>query len=616
MKHHLWLLSLACGLSLTNVALGNSGSATLRPANGNFIDFIYVLNLPLGMNDRAITRYNQEGVAFPNGSEFDPNTVVCGARTAVAHQSNVAGPRTERVDVRLEDPLNPGFPEADLAPSGALALVCGGASSVDTVEGAAGSFDVPQFLAFHNWTFNAGAGFNDPLCAFYLTYKFVDPVLTPADPGYMGLDVTAPDNTRCKFRDSVAATYGQLGNNHFLELYAFTPFILDLTILISGASRVVGETGRKFWYYRGSRRDNRCVDDFITLSLVLDNGTGLPITSQVLSVVAQATAIGFPTPRDVTNLFRVIRYSDALTTTSPNKTLTGTWTWQPIRTVIIARIPITVNLSTKLLDNNFPAILPFVVRAQPTTFPTPAGPRDDETDDLGLSEQRGQNRDRTGEFILFAQNPTITNDTVSVRYPLVHLLPQCNFDNNNGTPNTTASTLTIANAVVFAANQGGSGGFDAVRLQRADDVIPNAADQTPQGILAGVGIVDNTASVPVVVDPNNPCTQTLVTLPALVNQNSDIWVVTYSVAGDTPGAGTFVCGDSSPRTVLGESFSSQAGVQPYTPYSTLNAMIDLNFVANPFVGPTDPSVPATVTSDRPLIPRGQVPTKRVLFSRN
>ncbi len=616
MKHHLWLLSLACGLSLTNVALGNSASATLRIANGNNIDFIYVLNLPIGTNDRAITRYNLEGPSFPNGSEFDPNTVICGARTAVGHQSQNSGPRIERLDVRLEDPLNPGFPEADLPPSGALALVCGGASSVDSVEGAAGSFNVPLIVAFHNWTFNGGAGFNDPLCAFYLTYKFVDPILTPVNPGYMGLDVTTPDNTRCKFRDSVAATYGQLGNNHFLELYAFTPFILDLTIRISGATRIVGGQGRKFWYYRGARRDNRCVDDFITLSLVLDNGTGIPITSQRLRVDAQATAVGFPAPRDVTNSFRVQRYSDALTTTSPNKTLAGTWTWQPTRSVIIASVPITVNLSTKLLDSNFPAILPFIVRVQPTTFPTPAGPRDDETDDLGLSEQRGQNRDRSGEFFLFAQIPTVTNDTVSVRFPLVHLFPQCNFDNNNATPNTTASTLSVANAVVFATNSAGPGGFDAVRLQRADDVIPNAADQTPQGVLAGVGIVDGTTSVPVVVDPNNPCVGTLVPLPALVNQNSDVWVVVYSVAGGTPGAGTFVCGDSSPKTVLGESFSSQAGVQPYTPYTTLNAMIDLNFVPSAFSGPAEPRVPATVTSRRPLIPRGQVPTKMVWSARN
>ncbi len=613
MTRKLCLLSLAFGLGLANVALANTGSATLRPANQGSIDQIYVLNLPIGTNDRAITRYGVEGAAFPNGSEFDPNTVICGARTFVAHQSNVAAPRIERVDARLEDPLNPGFPEADLVPSGALALVCGGASSVNTVEGLAGTLSVPQNGVFHNWSFPSG-GFNDPLCAFFLTYQFVDQV-APNDPGYMGIELSAPDNTRCKVRDSVAGNYVQLGANHFLEAYAFTPFILDLTIRLAGSSRVLGEAGRKFWYYRGANNDNRCIDDFINLALVLDNGTGAPISSQRLRVDAQATAIGFPAPRDVTKLFRVTRYSDALTTTSPNKTLSGTWTWQPVRTVIVANIPITVNLSSKILNANFPAVLPFVVRAQPTTFPTPAGPRDDEVDDVGLSKHRGQNRDRSAEFILFAQNPTLTNDTVSVRFPVLHLLPQCDFDSNGGTPNTTASSLIVTSADVLAANQGGSGGFDAVRLLRNDDVIPNAADQTPQGVLAGVGVVDGTTSVPVTVDPNNPCVVTNVALPALIGSTSDVWVVAFSVSGDTPGAGTFVCGDASPRTVLRESFSSQTGVQPYTVYDTLNAMIDLNFTANAFTGPAEPQAPETVTSSRPLVPRGQVPAKTVWSQR-
>src|SRR5262245_64137191 len=85
------------------------GTGTVRPTTVNDqMDYTYGFS-PVGLNDRAITAYNQLGCVVT--SEFDPNTVICGARARVGHQSTTSANRPMRVDLRLENPLTPGCPD-------------------------------------------------------------------------------------------------------------------------------------------------------------------------------------------------------------------------------------------------------------------------------------------------------------------------------------------------------------------------------------------------------------------------------------------------------------------------------------------------------------------------
>lgn len=246
MNHRRSMLGLAVGLSLASVAFASNG--TIRPATSNTLDYITVLQLPNGTNDREITRFGREGQAFPNGSEWDPNSVICGARSRSGHQApSVPFDRQERCDVRLEDPNNPGFP--DVVPT-----VTAGASTVPAgADSNAAPAQCPTNVSYQNFTFNAGNGINDPLVAVFMTWQV--PGFGSNDPCYIGLELFAPNNGRTKYFNSTTATYtqsvGPNSGNVWLDAVAFTPFILDLNFRMSGSAQFVGDRGRPVWSIRG-----------------------------------------------------------------------------------------------------------------------------------------------------------------------------------------------------------------------------------------------------------------------------------------------------------------------------------------------------------------------------
>src|SRR5262249_32631500 len=141
------------------------------PATTGRVDYIYYLNSPAGTNDRAITRYGIVGQPAPNGTEFlCPNTVICGARTRSGHQSTVSSNRPELLDIRLEDPNNPGFPTLTGVPP-AVGTLTPGTPALGSDTNASPS-QCPQGVTFQNFTFNGGNGVLDPLQAVFLTWRF------------------------------------------------------------------------------------------------------------------------------------------------------------------------------------------------------------------------------------------------------------------------------------------------------------------------------------------------------------------------------------------------------------------------------------------------------------
>ncbi|MBI1854119.1 MAG: hypothetical protein HYR85_27590 [Planctomycetes bacterium] len=597
MNHRRWMLGLAYGLGLANVAFASGG--TVRQATSNNLDYITVLQLPNGTNDREITRFGREGVAFPNGSEFDPNSVICGARSRSGHQSNITVNRPELCDIRLEDPNNPGFPDAVTVPSPGNVFPVAADSNASPAQ-------CPGGVSYQNYTFNAGAGVNDPLVAVFLTWQI--PGAGANDPCYIGLELgSAPCNGRAKYFNSTTATYipgcGG-GGNIWLDAVVFTPFILDLNFRMSGSAQFPGDRGRPVWTIRAEEGNglgsSTIIDDFITTTVIVDNGTGGPLTSQTLALVGDRSVINPKlTPKDLAASFRLL--------SNPKVSLASgnPYSWSPGRTILRANIPATISGKFEAL---FPINLPFVASSRNTTLPLGTGPRDDERQELGLRRQRGNADDGSSEIAQIVQGPAITGDVLGTRWPAQRAFPTRAAGNPAGAKVVSISVTALQ---VGAVSVGSATGFDALQLRKDDAVILNSADQSPQGLLAAAGTTGGAIgegsrmTPPIPVDPNGAVAFFSFPVAAVVpSADGDFWINTYPFPGDIGGAGpngTFLGTDTTPDTVLHESFTSQAGAQPYQPLTTGNFMSRVIFTAsNPFAGEDQaPTVVPPVVTKHP-----------------
>ncbi|MBI3847447.1 MAG: hypothetical protein HY292_22675 [Planctomycetes bacterium] len=605
------LLGLLCGLGIANVALASGG--TVRPATNGAADYIYrIRGGGSGPNDRAITRYGREGQAFPNGSEFDPNSVICGARSFAGHQSSVSFNRPNLCDIRFEDPNRPGFPEV-------TALVTAGASTIPAgADSNASPSQCPANVSFQNYTFNGGSGIPDPLVAVFLTWQW--PGSSSPDSCELGLETSAPDNHRCKYYDSQLNIYGQVGANHWLDAVVFTPFILDLNFRMSGSSQFPGDRGLPIWFIRGEEGNgsgsSTIIDDFLTTTVVIDNGTGGPLTSQTLSLVGDRSVINPKlTPKDLAASFRLL--------SNPKVSLASgnPYSWGPGRTILRANIPATISGKFEAL---FPINLPFVAASRNTALPLGTGPRDDERQELGLRRQRGQIDDGSSEVGSIVQGPALTGDILAQRWEARRVFPS-----RSGPTGAKVTSLSITALQLGAVSAGSATGFDAIQIRRDDPVVLNASDQTPQGLIAVAGssgtvIGDGTrVSPPIPVDPNGAVAffnYPISPAATVASADGSFWTDVYPFPGDIGGAspnGTFIGTDNTADTVLGESFTSQSGTQPYVQVPTGNFMMRTIFSAsNPFVDDAPLSVPTVTQKGRvPLREVGKIPS-RILRSGN
>jgi hypothetical protein len=171
---------------------------------------------------------------------------------------------------------------------------------------------------------------------------------------------------------------------------------------------------------------------------------------------------------------------------------------------------------------------------------------------------------------------------LATRFPLARLFPRIGVDpRDTARTGTPVSQIRVAEIQVVAASNGSTGGFDAVQLRRADPVIPNAADQSPIGLLGGTGTPgDGIIDVPLSVDPNGFICH-VVQLPQTpripISHAADVWILTYSRPRFSS---SFVCAELPRDTYLGQSFFVHAGGQPYTRSDTANFMQRLVFAVN------------------------------------
>jgi hypothetical protein len=600
MRRRLCLQVVAC-TAVSSVVFGAGG--TIRPATTGLLNYLYALNLPSGTNDRAITRYGIPGVGAPNGSEFDPNSIICGARVRAGHQSNVSVDRPERCDVRLEDPLRPGFPNvAADAPIGGTIV---GAAGVGADSNAAPS-QCSQFVSYHNFTFGGGLGVRDPRQAVFLTWIFAG--AGSINPCWLGLETSAPYNGRGLYYNSLTSTYGPVGANHWLEANVFKPRSLTVHLQMHGSPQRLGDAGQPIWFLRGDS-ERTITDDYISASIVIDNDSGAIIANQHLSLLVDLSAVrpdlGL---KNVASVFRIVAHP-RLSLASGNP-----YTYPTGRTHLEASIPISMPPRFAAL---LPLQVPFILRSGPITNPGAF----QKLDVLGMRAYRGAVDSGTASVAYIAQATTVTNDALATRFPLDRLFPKVGVNPRDtwgtGTP---VQQIRVTAIEVEAATNGGAGGFDAVQLRRADPVIANAADQSPQGLLGGAGQPgDHVVDVPVPVSPNGYICHPvrLVQSPRItVSHGEDVWILSYPFPGDTTAGGTFVCADLQSSTYLGQSFFCVAGAQPYTRSDTANFMQRLLFTAVPFTesGEELPPPPDRPTGILPVRAGDSTP-RRVLSQR-
>ncbi|MBI1852330.1 MAG: hypothetical protein HYR85_18475 [Planctomycetes bacterium] len=607
-------------LALANLALASGG--TVRPATAGNLDYITVLQVPGGANDRIITRWGREGVAFPNGTEFDPNSVICGARTYSGHQSTVSAARPERLDVRLEDPNNPGFPSVVSlpAPMGSLTSTSPSFVTALAADSNVSPAPCPQSVGYQNYSFNGGVGVHDPEVAIFLTWQ--TPAATSNAPCYIGLELgSAPNNGRTKFFDSLTSTYLNTstfgGGNVWLDAVVFTPHILDLNLRVGGSPRFPGDRGSPVWAIRGEEGDSAgsstIVDDFITATITVNNGTPAPLTNQTLSLVADRSVINSTlAPKDLVAAFRLVGNPTAsLASGNP-------YSWMPGRTILRANIPATIN---GRLQSLFPKNLPCVAASRNVALPTGTGPRDAKRRELGLRRQRGQVDDGTVEFGQIVQSPAMTGDVLSERWPWDRVFPS-----RSGPMGPKVDQLSVSAIQLAAASAGGATGFDAVQLRREDPVVLNSADPSPQGLIvaagtSGTAIGDGVrVQPPIPPDPNfhyaffeYPASATVRSADGGFFTN--VYMFPNDFIGPAP-YGTFLALDKTPETITGCLFSSRAGALPYVPDPTANAIVRVIFTAsNPLNEPATRAVPAVVTKHPSRIGCTDAVPRHVVFSR-
>ncbi|MBI1850785.1 MAG: hypothetical protein HYR85_10615 [Planctomycetes bacterium] len=551
------LIVLVSVLGTADVARASGG--TIRPATAGNIDYVTVVQVPTGPNDRVITRFGVLGAPYPYGSEFDPNSVLCGARTRAGHQSHINTSRPMLVDVRVEDPNNPGFPDVGPdAPAGAATFPAGADSNATPPQ-------CSVFVSFRDYTFHGGAGIADPLVPCFLSFTFAPPNLP--QPCYFALETSAPNNGRAYYYNSVVQQYVPSVGNLWLDLNVASPAVLRLNCSMHGLPQFPGDRGRPVWFIRNDEAGT-CVDDFISTTIVVDNLTQAPIGRQTLSLVADRSPFN-PNlrPKDLVASLRMVG--------DPSVSLAdgNPYTWPPGRTVLRATIPSSVSVR---FQQSLPLNLP--IFAATRTMPGP-GPMEFARTALGLRRHRGQIDDGSAEGLFTVQSPARTDDVIAQRFPIRRLFSACS---------APISTLRVTQMQVFSTRNGGRGGWDAVTLRRDDPVLENASDESPQGYLGGVGrIGDGIVDVPVPLDPtlahlSKVCVP--IDPPALLPLAEDVWIVVNPFPGDTMTAGTFVGQDRTPETVIGESFFGTTCEFPYIPDPTSNWMIRLIFDAVPFAG--------------------------------
>ncbi len=505
-------LALALLLALSGPAAAAGGVSLAKHDNGGSDGWCSPFSNGQDMNFWAI-RYNAH--------ELDPTAVICQGHAFIYNFQNTTDPSSANyeprdlsttMDLRSEDPLNPGFP--DISSAGVLAT--------------AGSTIIRPGYTNHYGQFNYAP---DPGQTIFLTWT--EPLSTSTS-GLALCTMLDVNNPRGSSNDSRSVTAaGTTGLNPTWD-YIGSIFVAhtrpaNMRLLTRGSQRFAGDRGLPLVF---TRRPNAGpvpeTDDFIYFDAVVDNNGSSPVTANLaIQVDRNVFTGGSPVWRDITNFF------------SPR--IVNPMVFPPGRTIVTSRI-------TRAVKSRFLALFPVNIPARALlTDPDTSALVDGEPGVWGLRPSPGEFDAATDDVAFIVRSPAFTNDSVAVRYH-AYDMPKVGY--------------VISGIGVASVEVGGSGlpGFDAIEL-RAEDPVTGFPDKSAAGLLRSVGIVDAVAEVSIGGTGGTIVDAAFDTIDVFVDsrfgESGHLWVEIFFGPGDGAANGTLVMADNRAATRLPNTYFTE-----------------------------------------------------------
>jgi len=333
-----------------------------------------------------------------------------------------------------------------------------------------------------------------------------------------------------------------------------------LSIRMTGSSRFPGDPGAPVVYTSRPNSIGSVTDDNVTLTLVVDNAVGVPISRNLAICADQSVIDPKKGLKSVAGFFRPVGGGAAI--------------MNPM-TFPVGRTVLKLDISTRSVKSKMASIvnkrllnLPFeVILDDPALDVDPCQldgvfTGDHERRLLGLRPSPGFGDDNSPDAFLVIQTPVDVGDAFTVRL-LATDMPRVRY--------------SITGLELVAGEFGGSSlpGFDAVELRVGDPVLLGEPDMSLSGLLSAAGAVDGVGSVPTGPPP------TLVTMnisdrsvdptvpDGLVN---DLFVVAFPLPGEASTI-TALGADTTCATLLHSSSCMVSGGLPSKPAPFANFML-------------------------------------------
>ncbi len=481
-------------------------------------------------NDRYISLY------LP--TDAPPGSTICGARVRELDQGAISSSRSLAIDLRAEDPANPGYP--DLTPAGVIAPA--DALSQGTCSR---SSAIPRIA-----TFNAGRGVPFPGVVHFLTA--LEPVHGPGPYDFCGLLIDTSGPPRGFTMTYSRGTFQSPPWDHFFEeIIATPPAGVVVGARFHGRVRFPGDSGNPVVFARRANAAGVTTDDAVSLTFTLDNYTGAPFP---LTVAISASLAGLVPGGGVVPLTARFR------SVGSGAPVLNPIVFPPGRSAVLLEVPRPLPPRAELVA---PLNIPFTL-----TISDPAAGGAvvaAVTQILGLRATPGEPDDGVPEALYVVQFQGEFGDAMAVRFRAVEL------------PRTAPFALTGVEVTGGEYAMRPSPGFDAIEVRISDPVLANTPDLSSAGLVAAIGTLDGVGEI--VLGPP-PATLTIDVPDVRFNPAGGAFVPDlYAQVLLAPGPSTRATGvsaDQAPAlTILGDSFYSAGGSTPYVPDPTSNFTIRL-----------------------------------------
>lgn len=457
--------------------------------------------------------------------ELDPTAVICQGHAYIFNFQTKSDATSVNYDprdlyttmeLRAEDPANPGFP--DITPAGLLA-------------------SAGQFLVRPNAYSQIYGQFNyapDTGQTIFLTWT---EALTTAPSGGVVCQMIDTNNPRGCSNDSrsVAAD----GTSTVERIWDFIGSIwvvqtreVNLRFVARGSQRYPGDRGIPLVFTRRPNTGSVAeTDDFISFDAVIDNAGVNPVNADFAVQVDRNVFVGgTPFWTDITKFF------------SPR--ITNPLAFPPGRTILSARIP-------RPVKDRFVGLFPINIPARALlTDPGTGALIDGEPGVWGLRASAGEFDAGTDDVAFIVRSPALTNDSVAVRF-LAQDMPKTGY---------VLSGLGVAGVEVGSSGQPG---FDAIEF-RFEDPVTSLPDLSPNGLLRSVGVKDGVGEVAIggaggsVVDANFDIVDTFIDPQA--GESTNFWVdVSFRPGDGVATGGTLLMADNEAATRLPNTYFSESG---------------------------------------------------------